>query len=184
MLGNSAGLSRRRYLALFAPAALMLSACKGKRAGAGVMTFKMGERASVGRLIYVVTEAEWKTTLGEGATARVPEHRFLMVRCNITNSGAEPVNIPLLSLYSEKGEAFRELDNGEHVTNWMGLLRRVSPSETFQGAMLFDVAPAAYKLQITDGGDVENESISYVEIPLQMEADPVLAEPPALPKTN
>jgi len=171
-------------LALLAPAALALASCSGKKAGAGVMTFKMGERASVGKLIYTVTETEWKPTLGEGASARVPEHRFLMVRVNITNSGAELVHVPLLALYNEAGKEFRELDNGEQVSDWLGLLRRVSPAETLQGAMLFDVPPAAYRLQITDGGDLENEAISYVEIPLHMEADPVLAEPPALPKSN
>lgn len=63
----------------------------------------------------------------------------------------------------------------------MGLLRIVGPSETKTGAILFDAPLASYKLEITDGADIENELIAYVDIPLQMESDPVLAEPPALP---
>lgn len=144
------------------------------------MTYRMGDRASAGKLIYNVTEAEWKAALGEGAAARAPEHRFLIVRATITNSGPETAHMPLLSLYNAEGTQFRELDSGDQVSGWLGLLREVKPTQTLQGAMVFDVTPASYKLQITDGGDPEQEVIAYVDIPLQLEPDPVLSEPPAI----
>ena len=127
-------------------------------------------------------ETQWKTTLGEGPAARIPEHRFLLVRITVANSGPVPVNVPLLSLYDANGKQYREIDNGENVDSWLGLLRTVNTAASFSGNMVFDLPPASYKLQITDGGDIENEQIAYVDIPLQLEADPVLSEPPALKK--
>ncbi len=170
---------RRHFLAL-AGASFLGIACSGRKAGAGGMTFRMGERATVGKLIYNVTEAQWKTNLGDGASARVPEHRFLVVRVTVTNSGTDQVAMPLLKIFDANGNSYLEQDNGEGVEGWMGFLRMMSGVETREGALLFDVVPASYKLQITDGGDAENEIVGYVDIPLQLESDPVLSEPPAI----
>ncbi|MBL8217757.1 MAG: DUF4352 domain-containing protein [Bryobacterales bacterium] len=171
---------RRRFLAL-AGATFLGVSCSGRKAGAGGMTFRMGERATVGKLIYNVTEAQWKTNLGDGPSARVPEHRFLIVRITVTNSGTDQVGMPLLKVFDANGKEHLELDNGEGVEGWMGFLRMLNGVETREGALLFDVVPASYKLQVTDGGDAENEQVAYVDIPLQLDADPVLAEPPAIP---
>ncbi|MBL8176963.1 MAG: DUF4352 domain-containing protein [Bryobacterales bacterium] len=171
---------RRQFLAL-AGATLLGMSCKGRKGGLGGMTFRMGERATVGKLIYNVTEAQWKTNLGDGPSARVPEHRFLVVRVTITNSSTEQAGVPLLTVFDGTGKEHRELDNGEGVEGWMGFLRLLNGVETREGALLFDVPPASYKLQITDGGDAENEQVAYIDIPLQLESDPVLSEPPALP---
>ena len=171
---------RRHFLAL-AGATLLGISCSGRKPGSGGMTFRMGERATVGKLIYNVTEAQWKTNLGEGSTARVPDHRFLIVRLTVTNSGTEQIGMPLLKLYDATGTEYIERDNGDGVEGWMGFLRTLNGVETREGALLFDVAPASYKLQVTDGGDTENEVVAYVDIPLQLESDPVLSEPPAIP---
>lgn len=141
----------------------------------------MGERASVGKLVFNVTDTEWKATVGESAKARIPEHRFLIVKLSVTNSGSQQAGVPLLNVYNAEGKAFRESDNGDGINNWMGLLRLVKPAETLQGAILFDVPLASYKLQITDGGEPDNEIIAYVDLPLNLETDPILAEPPAIP---
>lgn len=141
----------------------------------------MGERSTVGKLIYNVTEASWKTDLGTSQGGRVAEHRFLVLRMAITNSGGDQVAVPLLSVFDTNGKSYRELDNGEGVEGWFGLVRLLKPVETQQGAIVFDVPRTTYRLQITDGGDPENENIAYVEIPLEMESDPVLSEPPAIP---
>ncbi|MCC6343413.1 MAG: DUF4352 domain-containing protein [Bryobacterales bacterium] len=181
---SSALQARRDFLGVLfsiAGATIPGMSCKGRGKASNAMTFRMGERASAGKLVYLFTEASWKTTLGQGASARIPQHRFLLVNFSVTNNGGDQVAIPLLSLHDEKGNSYRELDSGEEVPNWMGLLRIVGPSETKTGAILFDAPLASYKLEITDGADIENELIAYVDIPLQMESDPVLAEPPALP---
>lgn len=174
---------RRSFVALVAASALSAFACQGKRPGAGAMTYRMGERATVGRLVYIVTEAEWHTALGDpNSGGRVPENRFLLMRLTITNSGGETLHVPLLSLYTADGRSTLESDNGEQVSGWLGLLRQIKPAETLQGAILFDVKPAAYKLQITNTADAENEIVAYVDIPLDLREDPVLAEPPAINK--
>ncbi|MCZ2151494.1 MAG: DUF4352 domain-containing protein [Bryobacterales bacterium] len=181
---SSAVQARRHFLQAsfsIAGAAILGVSCKSRSKAGNAITYRMGERASVGKLVYLLTEASWKPVLGQGASARVPHNRFLLLNFSVTNSGGDQVAIPLLSLYDEKGNSHRELDSGEDVPGWMGLLRMVSPSETKTGAILFDVPLTSYKLQITDGADLENELIAYIDIPLQMESDPVLSEPPALP---
>ena len=171
---------RRQFLVL-ACTTFAGIACQGRKPGSGGISYRMGERATVGKLIYNVTETQWKTTLGDNSTPRVPERRFLLVKLTVTNSGTEPVGLPLLRLFDANGNDHRELDNGDGVEGWMGYLRMLNGVETREGTLLFDVAPASYKLQITDGGDAENEIIGYVDIPLRMEADPNLSEPPAIP---
>lgn len=176
--------ARRAFLSAMIPAAAFaVSSCSQLRSKtAGAMTFRMGERASVGKLIYNVLETQWKTTLGDGPSARIPENRFLLLRITVANSGQAAVNIPLLSVFDANGKQYREIDNGENVDSWLGLLRSVGTAASLSGSILFDLPPASYKLQITDGGDIENEMIAFVDIPLQLEADPVLSEPPALKK--
>lgn len=144
------------------------------------MSFRMGERASIGKLIYNVTEAEWKTSLGDGVGARTPTHRYLLLKVTVTNSGAEQVAIPLLSLYDAAGKDYRELDNGDGVPGWMGFLRMINPAETRHGTLLFDVAPTSYRLQISDGGDTENEKTAWVDVPFKADSDPVVSEPTAV----
>ena len=180
MKQKSPGIQPRRSFLALTGATFLSLACSGRKAGAGGMTFRMGERATVGKLIYNVTQAEWKTNLGEGASARVPDHRFLVVRVSVTNSGTDQASMPLLKLFDANGNEHRELDNGEGVEGWMGFLRMLNGVETREGALLFDVQPASYKLQVTDGGDTENEIVAYVDIPLRMDSDPVLSEPPAI----
>lgn len=156
--------------------------CKSRKVTPGILTYRMGERVTVGNVIYNVLHAEWKPTLGEGANSRTPEHRFLVLRLSMTNSGPKEIGIPLLSIFDPQGKQYRELDDAENVPGWLGLYRILRQVETQQGTIVFDAPPGAYKLQVTDGGEPGSEVIAYVDIPLNLEADPVLSEPPALPK--
>lgn len=156
--------------------------CKARKTAPGVLTYRMGERVSVGSVIYTILHAEWKTSVGEGRGGRTPQHRFLELRLNVTNSGPKEVGIPLLSLFDPNGKQYRELDDVEGVPGWLGLYRMLKQVETQQGTIVFDAPPGAYKLQVTDGGEPGSEVIAYVDIPLNLDADPALTEPPALPK--
>src|SRR5262245_61956880 len=132
--------ARRRFLSVSLPAlALSGYSCSQGSKGKNAMTYRMGEKASVGKLVYNVTEAQWKTSLGESGTPRVPEHRFLLLTLTITNSGPETVGVPLLSVYSPSGKPTREVENGDHIPSWLGLLRMIKPVETVQGTIVFDV---------------------------------------------
>jgi hypothetical protein len=173
--------ARRGFLkTLPITANILLAACRSKDPRSVALSYRMGERATAGKLIYNITHSEWKASLGEGNSIRVPAHRFLVLTATITNSGSEVASMPLLSLFDASGKSYRELENGEGVTGWLGLLRFIKPVETLQGAMLFDLPLASYKLQITDGADPEREAIAYVDIPLHIESDPVMSEPPAI----
>jgi Domain of unknown function (DUF4352) len=131
----------------------------------------MGERVPVGQMTYNVIESAWKTQLGESFRVRTPEQRFLLIKLSVTNGTGKDVSIPLLTLEGTNGQTYRELDNGESVDNWFGLLRTVSPGETQQGNILFDVPLTSYKLRIPDIADPELEKYVSVQIPLQLDSD-------------
>ncbi len=131
----------------------------------------MGERVTVGPLTYNVVESSWRSQLGNEFKLRMPENRFLMITVSVTNGGGHDVSVPLLTLENANGQSFLESDNGEGVDNWFGILRSLSPAQTQQGRILFDVPLASYKLRLTDGNSSGIEKYSWVQIPLRIDTD-------------
>jgi len=54
----------------------------------------MGERVTVGSLVYNVFDTQWKAQLGEGADARIPKDRFFLVRLSIGNTSPADLMVP------------------------------------------------------------------------------------------
>ncbi len=132
----------------------------------------MGEHLTLGpNLTYNVIESNWYSQLGEDFKIRSAQQRFLAITLSVTNGGASDVGVPLLSVEDSAGNLTRELDNGEGLTGWMGLLRNVGPAQTIEGKILFDVPLASYKLRLTDGGGPGVEKYGWVAIPLRMDVD-------------
>jgi len=128
----------------------------------------MGERVSVGSLVYNVFEDQWKAQLGQGSGARVPKDRFFLVRLSVVNGGSTELIIPSVTLVDDAGQTYPELPNGDGVPQWTGYLRRVKPAETLQGNVVFDVAPKHYRLRVTD----ENSQTSReIDIPLNFASE-------------
>jgi len=133
-------------------------------------THRMGERVTVGSLVYNVFETQWKTQLGEGQAAggRVPKDRFFLVRLNVVNGGSSDVMVPTMTLLDDSGQSYTELSDGDQVPNWIGFLRRVKPAETLQGNVVFDVPPKHYRLQVSD----ENSQKTLdIDIPLSFSTE-------------
>lgn len=140
----------------------------GAREKAPPAPHAMGERVQVGPLVYTVLEAGWENELGDGAGARIPKNRFLVIRLSVQNAGSKELTLPLLTLEDDKRQETLELDNGQGLEEWLGLLRPVAPANTIQGRIVFDVPPAPYKLRLTDAADLEDERMAYVNIPLTL----------------
>jgi len=133
----------------------------------------MGERVQVGPLIYNVLHAEWSTQLGEGSEARMPKNRFLIVQLTVTNSGGGETSIPPVTLEDGRGGAYPEELNGTGVTNWLGLLRKLTPAQTEQGRIVFDAPSGAYRLRVTDDNpELGREKVALIDIPLHLEPEP------------
>jgi hypothetical protein len=132
-----------------------------------VNIFHLGDKVQAGPLIYTVLDNKWRAQIGEGAESRVPERRFLIVHLTVTNSGAENLNIPLLTLVDQAGQTFSEGLDGRGVPDWMGMIRKLKPADTLDGFILFDADPKSYKLRLDDG---TGSSLAMVELPLQFEA--------------
>jgi hypothetical protein len=128
----------------------------------------MGERVQAGPIIYTVLQAEWKTQLdGNG---RAPKNRFLFLRVSITNSGGSKVSAPAFTLRAADGKTYEEVTEGlEGVNNWLNIFRTVEPAQTETGYVIFDAPMAAYKLVMSDAGEIGQEKYAYVDIPVELE---------------
>ncbi len=129
--------------------------------------YRAGDPVTTGPLTFNVVQSTWKSQLDAFPVARVPDHNFLLIHVVVTNGGGSDASIPLLKLENSKGESFSESENGSGVDNWLGLLRRVSPAQSSDGWLLFDVPTNAYRLRVSDG-DIEHEQFAYIDVPLSM----------------
>ncbi len=133
--------------------------------------YPMGETVTVGPVRYNVIESNWYGQLGEGFKIHSAQQRFLAITLSITNGGGSDVAVPLLTLENSNGQNFVETENGDGLDNWMGLLRSVSPAQTLQGKILFDVPLGSYRLRLTDGAGAGVDKYSWVTIPLHIDTD-------------
>src|SRR5665213_265825 len=133
--------------------------------------FSMGERVPVGQMTYSVIESSWRTQLGESFKTRTPENRFLLIKVSVTNGTGKDVSIPLLTLEGNNGQTFREIADGDGVDNWFGLLRTISPGQTQQGNVLFDVPLTSFKLRVPDVNETGFEGYASVLIPLRLDSE-------------
>jgi hypothetical protein len=163
------------WCAFICSAALLSSACQKAPASGGV--FPMGERVPVGQVTYSVVDSAWKTKLGESFKARSPEQRFLLLTISIVNGTGHDISIPLLTLEGPDGQTYRELSNGDGVDNWLGLLRTISPGQTEQGRVLFDVPLTSYRLRVPDVADPGLEKYVKVDIPLRLDSEVPIQSP-------
>lgn len=168
-------------LRVLAAVALLVAGCGQKKRAETL--YRMGEPVTVGALTYTVLETEWRTELGEGIQQKIPRHRFLLLRLSIRNDSKEAAAAPLLSLEDAAGRSHRELADVQAVSNWLGLLRLVTPGAQLSGTIVFDVPPADYRLRVASGGDLETERTALIQVPLTLGSpamDLPLVKPPGL----
>jgi len=158
--------------------ALISAACS--RNSSEVRTYTMGDRVELGRLIYTVFETRWASQLGDGPTARVPQHRFFMIRMNVGNTASSRAIVPNMTLEDDRGNSYAEVRDGDGVPEWLGFLRPVTTLEAAAGNVLFDVPPAHYKLRVTDE---DSQRAALVDIPLTFRSeDPDVPAPGGDPR--
>jgi hypothetical protein len=150
---------------------LLSSACGTKGGGSAVIDFQMGDKAPNPPLTYTVVETSWASQLGEGFKLRSPQNRFLVVTLSVTNGGGMDVTLPLFSIEDSGGRSFLETESGEGIDNWFGFLRSLTPAQTQQGKLVFDVPLASYKLKLPNGGDPGEEKWVNIALPLRMDTN-------------
>ncbi len=155
---------------------LLLAAC-GQPHNSTQINYQMGERINNGPLVYNVVQTVWKTQFGDLFTARTPQNRFLMITLSATNSGGKEVALPFFTLDGPNGKEYKEMQNGDGVDHWFGLLRTLDPAETRQGNLVFDVPLTSYRLRLSDGGEPGTEKNVWVEIPLRLDTDTSVSMP-------
>ena len=123
----------------------------------------MGEKAELGHIIYSVFETQWLTQIGTGLDARVPQHRFFLVRLSAANSSNNDLLVPAITVEDDSGNTYSELPDARGVADWIGVLRSVKPAEAAQGFVVFDCPPKHYKMRITDEAE---QRVGLVDLPL------------------
>ncbi|HUE20427.1 MAG TPA: DUF4352 domain-containing protein [Bryobacteraceae bacterium] len=156
------------YFAAAALACLAAATACSRAAPPEAQLHRMGERVTVGSLVYNVFEDQWQAQLGQGADTRVPKDRFFLVRLSVVNGGSADLMVPALTLVDDAGQTYPEISNGDQVPEWTGYLRRVKPAETLQGNVVFDVPPKHYRLRASDETSQETRDI---DIPLNFVPD-------------
>jgi Domain of unknown function (DUF4352) len=158
--------AKSTYL-LIALSALFLNSCGASR-DTSIKVYDLGSRVEVGHLIYTVFETQWVPQIGAGDSARVPKHRFFLVRLSAVNSGSEDLDVPNVTLVDDAGKSTEEMQDGDQVPQWVGFIRKVKPADSISGNVVFDAEPRHYRLRVTD----ENgEKSAFVDIPLNFNAD-------------
>jgi hypothetical protein len=128
----------------------------------------MGEKVTLGHIIYTVFETQWLTQTGTAPDVRIPQNRFFLVRLNATNSGGGDVIVPNLTVQDDKGNIYPEQQNGDGIPQFIGYLRSVHPAEAVSGNLVFDCPPGHYKLKITDE---DGERAALIDIPLNFTSE-------------
>lgn len=149
----------------------LLTGCQ--KAAPSRIEYSMGEKISFGPLTYQVIDSSWQSQLGDTFKLRIPQQRFLLLTVSVTNGGGSDVSVPLFTLENANGQDFLESDNGDGVDNWFGLLRTITPAQTQQGKLVFDVPLTSYRLRLTDGAGPGLEKYTWVNIPLRLDVDTV-----------
>lgn len=162
-------LSRSTFLrcAITTAVVLQFSCSSGKPLAA---TYAIGQKVQVGKLFYQVLEAQWITEL-KGAK-QPPKNRILQLFLTVTNSGAQQASLPFLRLIDAKGNEIPEVSELEGNPRWLGALRRMEPALTEEGYVYFDVPVAAYKLEVIDNSNAEDEKTAFIEIPASLSPPP------------
>ena len=160
-----------------AAAACLLSSCGDSEEKAYPMrTYTMGEKVTVGHIVYTVFETQWLTHIGAGADARVPQHRFFLVRLSALNSLSTDIVVPNFTLEDDNGTTYPELSSGEGVPQYIGYLRTVKGTDTVEGNAVFDAPPRHYKMKIFDE---TSDKAAYIDIPLSF-----VSETPDVPEAG
>ena len=160
-----------RATAAVAALVLSLASCSRRQAAdAAESEVELGSAVSVGALTYTVIDQRWHESLNASTGPRLPQHRFFSASVSVTNGGADPAGVPLMTLVASDGKEYQELSNGDGLPGWLGYMRIVNPAQTEHGRILFDVPPGAYKLRVSSGGEPEKEITALVKIPFQVEA--------------
>jgi hypothetical protein len=123
----------------------------------------MGEKAEIGPFVYEAIDTRWPMTL-EGRTAK---ERFFIIHVSIVNIGANPMTVPGFEVVDDNGNSFPEDVDGNGVTDWLGLSRKLPVAQSDQGSIVFDVPPKHYHLRVAD----ENDNFMYIDIPLNLNTE-------------
>lgn len=155
-----------KYLLIFV--LVLLASCSSStlpKRDARVYT--TSEDITVNGVIYTVKDVSWDSSLPDGDTTSLPKERFLKIRLSIRNQSSKEKSLPFLTLVDAAGNTYEETTEGQ-IPDWLGMLRTMAVGETIEGQIVFDVKSDAYKLQVSDGGEGDQETIALVELPARI----------------
>jgi hypothetical protein len=149
-------------------ASVLFTACSSSSKTQAVI-YQAGDKATVGSLVYNMTDAERSQQLGDDPdSARTANQRFYLIKVSVSNSSADETPIPAMTLVDDSGQTYPELSDGTGVQNWLGVVRKVAPAQTESGYVAFDAPARHYRLRLNDPFDEKEISI---DVPLSFVHD-------------
>jgi hypothetical protein len=126
--------------------------------------YAAGDKAVIGPLVYSVTDTETTQQIGDDPkNPRNAQERFYLIKVSITNASSDDQSIPSMTLVDDAGHSYTELADGAGVANWLGVVRKVGPTQTEQGVVIFDAPTKHYRLRLND--PVDEREIA-IDVPL------------------
>jgi len=165
-----------KNLSLVILSVVLTCGCANNKAASSGHVYQMGEKVTVGPLLYSVFETQWMPQIGTPPDAKVPQHRFFLIRVSVVNSGGSDIMVPALTVEDDAGTSYPEVTTDLGAPQWIGVLRQVHPADSIAGNLIFDCPPGHYRLKVTDE---DGEKSAMVDIPLSFNS----SEDPAVPAT-
>ncbi len=170
---------RRVFPCLAAAGAVCLWSACSPAPRQNLRVYSLGDKATVGHMVYTVFETQWLTQLPQQPAPRIPKNRYFLVRMSAVNGAGSEIILPDLSIVDDDGNTYQPVSNGDGIPQWIGSLRKVAPAESAQGNIAFDAPPRHYRLRVTD----ENgDEAAYVDIPLSFNSEVPAVAP--IPNAN
>jgi hypothetical protein len=143
--------------------ALTAAGCSSSQKPATTV-YAAGDKATIGPLVYSVIDTEVTQQVGDDPKSpRTAQERFYLIRVSVTNASSDEQPIPTMTLVDDAGKSYTELADGSGVPNWLGVVRRVGPTQTEQGVVIFDAPTKHYRLRLNDALD---EREIAIDVPL------------------
>jgi hypothetical protein len=114
-------------------------------------TYKIGDTFSVGVWTYRVERMRWASSIGSDYMTEYPDAKFLIVYLDAENNDRTASTLPPFKLVDAAQREYDATSKGMFLPGSFGALKSLNPGVASGGAVVFDVPPGNYALQVSGG---------------------------------
>jgi len=130
--------------------------------------YAIGEEVSVGYWSYRCNSAEWPGMIDSGfGSLETPDAAFLVLNLSVTNNDRTASTLPPPHLIDLQGREYDESDKGVLMPGRFDVLKKLNPSVSSRGYVVFDAPRVAYLLKVSGGFESKEYALIALPIPPQ-----------------